>query len=476
MKAVSSSVSGMRNGMNQTPGSGPKQLLQRLTYGLKPRMLFDNAWVSRVMGGSLLALSVLPWSSRRKQQLLIAATRRLETSGMQALGRGMLRPWLAPAKVDLWRTQRIGWARYYGSVADIGRDKALSTSLLLKEPGPDGEKGVLYSSFEFNWLKLIANHDARRIFDEYYLVGASSWSPGDHAILASLCGLSTDPAFISISNQSDIAQYSMFGADIYPLPLLASDWVDPAGYEPLPHDKRGIDIVMVAHFADWKRHFLLFAALRKMRKDLRVVLIGRNMDGRTEDDMRKQAKIFGVQQDIEILKNLEIDEVTRYQCNSRVSVSLSKREGSCVAVTEALFADTPVGMMGDAHIGSRSCINAQTGRIFSTGGMARSLSEMVEASGSFAPRAWALEHISAQAGSSRLNAVLKAHSLNTGRPWTRDITPMCWRYVPRYLEPQDRQRMDAGLRYLREKHGVVLQDFVSEKHALNREASSAQGV
>jgi hypothetical protein len=123
---------------------------------------------------------------------------------------------------------------------------------------------------------------------------ASSWSPGDHAVLASPQGLSADPAFIGIPNVSDIEHYRLWEPGVKPLPITAGDWINPDFYQPLPHAQRSIDIVMVSHFADWKRHWLLFDALRHMCTDLRIVLIGRNANQRTEKDIWREAQAFGV--------------------------------------------------------------------------------------------------------------------------------------------------------------------------------------
>lgn len=436
---------------------------------LELRSVLDAGWISELHGTLLLLLSLVSLSTRRKLVRLIAATRRLKSEPMQLVCENRLERWLDSETSNIWRVQRIGWDRYCGDFGNITNERDLSTSLLLKEPGRNGEKGVLYCSFEFNWMKLVANHDARRFFRDYILVGASSWSPGDHAVLANLCGLSEDPVFIGISNTSDIAQYKLFSPWIYPLPIMACDWIDPTGYVPIPHAERSVDILMVAHFSRWKRHWLLFEALRKMDKYLSVVLIGRHGDeGRTEREIRNEAKAFGVKQELIILRNLEIDDVTRYQCDARVSVSLSKREGSCVAVTEAMFADTPVAMLNDAHIGARAYINDETGRILSRKELPHALSEMIERSGSYTARSWAMEHISASASSNKLNDILKRYSLRSGRPWTRDIAPLCWRYVPRYLNPMDKVRLGPGLDRLRKEHGVRLKEFVSEQHALRR--------
>lgn len=339
----------------------------------------------------------------------------------------------------------------------------LTTSLVLKEPGANGEKGVLYASFEFNWLRLVAHRDARALLRDYLLVGASSWSPGDHAVLACLQGLSDDPVFIGISHRSDIEQYALWSPAVVPLPLTAGDWVDPDLYSPKPHAERRADIVVVSHFARWKRHWLLFEALQRMRRDLRIVLIGRRANARTAADIWREAHAFGVRQHIDLYQGLEFDQVAAHQCDARVALALSRREGSCVSVTEAMFADTPVLMMDDAHIGTRAYINPATGRIASRRRLPAVLSEMIEHSAEFSARDWALQHVSARASSRRLNRVLRDYCRGRGLPWTRDIVPLCWRYVPQYLDRGDEGRMRGAIARLHREHGVALAVFAGER-------------
>ena len=51
-----------------------------------------------------------------------------------------LAPWLTPERAAIWREKRIGWTRYREQLTS----KTLTKSLVLKAPGGDGEKGVLY--------------------------------------------------------------------------------------------------------------------------------------------------------------------------------------------------------------------------------------------------------------------------------------------------------------------------------------------
>ncbi|HEY0961598.1 MAG TPA: glycosyltransferase [Pseudomonadales bacterium] len=443
-------------------------LRRRIDAKRDPHGLLNTPLAAYTLGTAQLVASHLPFPVARKLSLLSAASRRFTRGFMLERCRRALQPWLTPEKVDAWRAHQIGWQRYYGSFGAINSNRALTTSLLLKEPGPNGEKGVLYCSFEFNWMKLLANHDIRRFLADYLLVGASSYSPGDHRVMASLCGLAPDPLFIGISNRTDIAQYDLFAPWIRPVPIMACDWLDEDNFHPVPQRERSIDILMVAHFAHLKRHWILFEALSKMRPDLRVTLIGRPGDGRTAQSLRDDAKAFGVPQELTIVSNAEFDEVTNHLCNAKVSLVLTRREGSCVSVTESMFADTPVILMERSHIGSGAYINRHTGRFATRATLPQTLTELIEHPGLCSPRAWAIDNISARIASRKLNTILKQHCMETGQPWTRDIAPLCWRYVPRYLDSIDALRLRGGVDRLREQHGIVLEEFVSEQHALQR--------
>jgi glycosyltransferase involved in cell wall biosynthesis len=419
-----------------------------------------NQFVSEVVGHALLARARFGRRSPAAglRDLVVAARRTMNASARGRIHRE-LKPYLTGPSTQIWRDEQIGWARVQAAFGENGRRRALTTSLLLKAPGPNGEKGILYSSFEYNWLKLVKNHDARAVLKEYHLVGATSWSPPDYAVFGNFAGLSDDPIFMGISHATDIDAYRVMRPVIEPVPLMACDWTNPDFYSPKPQNERTIDILMVANWLPFKRHWLLFQALRRMRRDLRVVLVGFAAPGRTEDDVRAEARAFGVRQEIELLSKRNIDQVSALQCDARLSIVCSRREGSCVAPAESLFADTPIALMEDAHIGVTAHVNAQTGMLLAPARMGYQIAEMLEERERFSPRAWAIEHISCHSSSTRLNAQLRDHELSSGRPWTQDIAPLCWRYVPSYVNAADRRRLGSDVEELRERHGVELVDY-----------------
>lgn len=388
---------------------------------------------------------------------LTLACRRLSNRYLRGLVARLLCRWQQPPAASVWRDRQIGWRRYWREY-DLDQPQ-LTTSLLLKGPGPDGEKGVLYSSFEYNWLRLLAHHDAKRFLADYFFVGASSWSPPDYAVMLSMAGLSSDPVFLGVSNPVDLAAYRVAEPTIQALPIMACDWINPEFYRPRAAGDRDIDILMVANFSPFKRHWLLFEALRHMRRDLRVALIGIPVPGRGAAELRQEARAFGAPQDLEILTNAPIETVTDYQCRAKTSLVFSLREGSCVAVTESLFAGSPVGILKNAHIGAKAYITSQTGTLLREAGLSRQLDQLLETSASYRPREWALDHITCRHASTTLNGILRDYSKRAGYPWTRDIAPLCWRYVPSYLDPADGGALAPEVARLRSQYGIDLKQF-----------------
>jgi hypothetical protein len=116
-------------------------------------------------------------------------------------------------------------------------------------------------------------------------------------------------------------------------------------------------------------------------------------------------------------------------------------------------------MMDDAHVGSKAHINAQTGVLMRRGQIHKSLGALLEHPDGLTPRRWATENISCFKSSAVLNALLRDYCLAAGQPWTRDIVPLQWRYVPAYLSPADEQAMQAGVARLQADHGIELVRF-----------------
>lgn len=373
-----------------------------------------------------------------RANLLARAYRLAEAQRTRAALRPQTEPYLNGAKGAVWRENHVGWDRY-----PRARESArINRTIILKAPQPHGEKGVMLVMFEYNWLRLLANvKDLGYLSERFDIVLSTSWSPTDYALLALALQSLRGTIFVQACNYTEIPWIEEFSPRLKCLPCIACDWINPNCYQPKPCAQRQTDILMVANWAPFKRHWQLFDALRRMSRHLRITLIGQEEGRHTLAMLRDQAALFGVKQDINFVEDITIDDVTRYQCDSKVSLILSRREGCCVAAVESLFADSPLGMMCDAHVGPKAYVNSQTGMLLSPHRMDMQLQRFLENAEGFRARAWATENISCHKSIVKVNAFLRSHSQQHNARWTTDLKTPHWRPYPIFLDPHDRQEM-----------------------------------
>ncbi len=346
---------------------------------------------------------------------------------------------------------RINWSEFVPHDAD----RRLARAALLKPFLGEREKGVVFISFESEWLKLLRHGQARAVAERYALVLAPSGSPHN---LTSYVFPRAFPGtlFTLISQAEEKELFPRISPKYHVVPLYASSWVNPDLIRPRPRRERDIDLVMVANFAKFKRHYALFKALRTMPDRLRILVIGQDQDARTGETILKTARCYGVADRFALVCNAPWEAVAEALGRARASVILSRREGSCVVVAESLFADTPVALLRGAEVGSRAFINAQTGRLLHDGNLAAQLTDFIAASDRYTPRAWAEGHISCHRSSAVLNEQVKQHALAHGQEWTRDLAPLCWRPDPVLVRAEDRRALQAACDDFQSRYGLAL--------------------
>jgi glycosyltransferase involved in cell wall biosynthesis len=333
----------------------------------------------------------------------------------------------------------------------------LEKAIILKPYVGEREKGVLFVSFEYQWLRLLHIPHLDEFARRYDLVLATSSSPPHNAINYLFPVHYPDRLFLLISHQKDIEYLPRLSPNVSPVPLLASNWVDPDAFQPIPFDEKDVDILMVGNFAAVKRHCALFKALRKMPPSLKVRLVGQVVDHRTADTIRAEARSFGVDDRIDLIQDALYRDMPTHFARSKISLVLSRREGSCVVVVESMFADTPVGLLANAHIGSRMFINEHTGRFLTEDDLAAQLMDFLADARHFSARQWALENrISCYGSTERLNAFLRERALAEGGEWTQDIVPHCWQPDPVHTSRQDRIRLEPAYEDVRTRFGIQI--------------------
>lgn len=161
--------------------------------------------------------------------------------------------------------------------------KCVQKAVLLKPWVSAREKGVVFVSFEYQWMRLLCHCDLAQFAARYLLVVAPTWSP-PHALFNSVFPVVYPaPIFSLISNRADLEIFPRFSPKNVMVPLFASNWVNPDWYAPVPFAEKNIDLLMLANFGKYKRHHALFRALRDMPRALKVVLIGTHNGNRSRD-------------------------------------------------------------------------------------------------------------------------------------------------------------------------------------------------
>jgi glycosyltransferase involved in cell wall biosynthesis len=387
--------------------------------------LHSSPLVGRCASYALAALARLKRCPLRRLQVLTRAARVSPTLGRLR----QLQPALETQLARLNGTA-IDWNAAGGEATS---QNGLPKGIILKPPVSEREKGVIYLTFEKQWLRLLRSGHVEDIARRYDLVLGPSFSPPPDLELLLMVRLWPGRLYTLLSNLGDADVLRSLSPRLHPVLLLASSWVDPAACAPHLSGTKDHDIVMLANFALFKRHWLFFDALRKLPARFRVLLMGVPLDGRGEKELMAEARTFGVQDRFELQVRPSRDEVMSALARSRTSLIFSQREGSCIAVTESLFANTPVGLFRDARIGSKAFINAETGVLLDRRGLVRQLCEFVDKADGFNPRDWACQHISCHASRAVLNDILRREAREHGQEWTRDLLPIRKDLVPAYL-------------------------------------------
>lgn len=321
--------------------------------------------------------------------------------------------------------------------------------MVLKSPS-DNEKGVLYLFYSYSYPLLFKLFDAPAIAERYHLVIEPSWSGFCDSNVLAMTAL-PHPVFVAALEPRDAAFLRTIAANLVPVPVGANGWVDSRVFTPLSDVAKDLDVVMVAGWASYKRHWAFFCALRTLRKTHapRVALVGYRIDSDIATILA-DARAAGVHDLIEVHEGLSPDGVNRVLNRSKVNVLWSRREGVNRAIVEGMAANVPCVLRAGFNYGYHyPYINAETGCYATERQLPDVLRRMVGEYASFSPRRYFLEHLTPQQSTATLNDAIKAVATSRGERWTRDLTVRVSALDGlAYWDPSDRQRFDDDYRFL----------------------------
>jgi hypothetical protein len=336
---------------------------------------------------------------------------------------------------------------------DLNRIGTNRVSVLKPYVSP-AERGVVHLKFS-EIISAFPNTAEMACFSKYYrLVLEPSWT--------GLC----DPGILQYARQApgtlvmapDRTDYEFLAGladQLNPVNLGPCDWVDPRVSASFIGSPKLYDIVVNANWAAWKRHQVLFAALRKLPPTLRVALIGGSLDGGTVERIFRLARYYGVEKQLTAFQFIPFVEVMRVVSSSRCAVLLSLKEGANRALSESMFCDVPVLLL-DEHVGGiRKNVVPETGVIAPESQLPGALPRLLASAGRVRPREWALANISCVVSTSVLESRLREVVRREGEEWTTGIVVRANSPETKYYDVEDEVRLrpynEAVIAYLRKQ-------------------------
>jgi glycosyltransferase involved in cell wall biosynthesis len=333
----------------------------------------------------------------------------------------------------------------------------ISRSVIIKPFVSEKEPGFLLVSFEQNLENILSLRSFAQFSAQYRIIFLPTWQPFYTTAACLLAARSQETFFIMPSAFSEEDLCHKFTPLCHFLPFHAASWVHGDFYD-TPCSTKTIDILMLANFSKYKRHWRLFEALSDLPNTLRVTLAGMPWGGHTRDSLLKEAHLFGVDKQITIVEGTSDQTIRDFLSRSRLLCAMSVKEGSYIAVAEALMAGTPVAMFRTAKIGTRSYINRETGFFLTADRpLGPQLAEILRRCGSINPQAWAKKNFSARANCKRLNALLQRWSEEQGFDWSDDIEPFFSRHFEfEYMDPESEERLRPEYQRVKDQFGLSI--------------------
>jgi hypothetical protein len=316
----------------------------------------------------------------------------------------------------------------------------------------DREKGVLILKYHYTFSHLLRFFDMGRVSAAYHLVLEPAWSGYCDLDILQYCTVAA-PVFVEAAEPRDAAFIRALGANLVAVPVASNWWVDHRVFRPLPGSRKDVDVVMVAAWATYKRHFHFFkelAQLRRMGRRLRVSLVGYPAD-LTLQDVADMAAFFQLSDQMELHDDVPQERVNELVNRARVSLIWSRREGVNRAVVESMFAGVPCILPDGFNYGHRyPHVNEQTGCFTSEGGLMGTLGRMLREHERYSPRDWVLANMSCQRATALLEEAIGSRATALGEPWSGGLAVKTNRLSTMdYWNPADRDRFEADYAFLR---------------------------
>lgn len=428
-------------------------------------LLSDFVPARLLIGGATAIIGVILLAVGRRQSGLDAVARVHRSDYFPALNGGLtnlMAQALAGSQGWVASQLRLAVHEYPDTIAPSDRNRKFFANpkklfpaniIVLKSPGPN-ERGVIYLYYSYVYPLFMRLLDARAVSSRYHLVLEPSWSGYFDPNILTTTNLNT-PIFVGSIEPRDAEFLKAVHPNLIPVSISGNTWVDANVFRPVLGIEKDFDLISIAAWARYKRHWALFRAVARMRAmgcAPRLALVGYPLELTTRDILA-QARLFGIDDLVDIFERLAPTEVNALLNRSKVHVLWSRREGVNRAIIEAMAAGVPTVVRKGFNYGHHyAYINDRTGRFSTEQDLPRILIDMIDSYRQYSPREYVLSSMTPEASTRRLNQEIRKVALSIGEVWTRDLAikvSMLDGLI--YLDPSDGQRFVDDYRYLESK-------------------------
>lgn len=299
----------------------------------------------------------------------------------------------------------------------------IGSRVLIVKSHQDDEKGVIILDYSYVFPLFIKLFDIERIISKYYLVLEPSWSGYCTLEILSYATLSC-PVFVQAAEPHDAVFIDSLKSNLISVPISANWWVDHRIFRPDATVKKEIDLIMVAAWSGFKRHWSFFQCLYQMRKKgkcLKVCLVGYPHDY-TMANIAAVAEKVGVLDQIEFYERLSPPEVAKQLNRAKALVLWSRREGFNRAIIEAMLTDIPVILREGFNYGYHyPYINDKTGLYATEESFEKNIDFILKNLRFFSPREWIMTNMTCQHATTILQQRIRDTTEKIGDRWSRDL-------------------------------------------------------
>ncbi|AEE24152.1 glycosyl transferase group 1 [Glaciecola sp. 4H-3-7+YE-5] len=293
---------------------------------------------------------------------------------------------------------------------------------VLKNP-TENEKGALIINYSYYFPLFLRFFDIEKIAKYFNVILEPSWAGYcEENILAFT--LVDAPIFLQVYEKRDKRFIDKLQSNIIPIEVGPSWFINHKNFVPPVKGNRDIDVLMVAAWANFKRHGAFFKAIKPLvesRPDLAITLVGYPVD-MDKEQILELAALNDIEKNIEIFEWITPQEVSALQKRAKLNVLWSKFEGNNRAIIEGMFCGTPVIMRKGHNYGEQyDFINSLTGYFADEINFKETYEKVIARYDEMDPNSYVMQNRNCIVGTEKMSEAIASYEKEQGRQWTKGL-------------------------------------------------------